>query len=149
LETIVAPDIASSNGRAVDGRVQVRVSGAGDVEAQPCGRDHAREDVERHVCDAPPPAEIASEIRPADDEVGVEPAARFADHRVRPLLAELVAVAVEEDVHLLLDVVRAEELRVGAPEDRLRAARTELAQPVEPSFGVRDDEVVLGRVGPK
>ena len=75
------------------------------------------------------------------------PAARLADHRLHPLAPELVAVAVEEDVGLLLDRQRREELRVGAPEDRLRAARAELEQARQPALGVRDDEVVLGRIG--
>ena len=73
--------------------------------------------------------------------------ARLADHRRHPVAAELVPVAVEEDVVELLDRLRREELGVGAPEDRLRAPRAELEQARQPALGVRDDEVVLGRVG--
>ena len=101
-------------------------------------------DVERDVADAARVAGVAAEVRAAEREVdlGIAPA-RLADERVHPLAPELVAVAVEEDVVLLLDGERLEELRVGAPEDRLGAARAELAQPVEPALGVREHEVVL------
>src|SRR5207237_5844593 len=54
--------------------------------------------------------------------------------------------AVEEDVHLLLDRFREEHVRIGAPKDRLGAARAELAQPLETTLRVRDDEVVFARV---
>ncbi len=70
------------------------------------------------------------------------------DHeRVDPLGAELLPVPVEEDVGRLLDRQRPEELGVGAPEDRLGAARAELAQPLQAALGVGHDEVVLGRIG--
>ena len=73
--------------------------------------------------------------------------AGLADHRRHPVAPELVAVAVEEDVRLLLDRLRREELGVGAPEDGLGAPGAELEQAVEPALGVRDDEVVLARIG--
>src|SRR5687767_87718 len=75
-------------------------------------------------------------------ELGRGPA-RLAHHRGHPVAAELVAVAVEEDVVHLLHRLRREEVGVGAPEDGLRATRAELAQPLEPALRVRDDEVVL------
>ena len=118
-----------------------------DVQVDPRGGDRTREDVERHVAAEPGAADVAAEVLAAEREVGVEAAARLADHRGRPLLPELVAVAVEEDVGLLVDLMRLEELRVGAPEDRLGSARAELAEPVEPALRVGDDEVVLRRVG--
>src|SRR5947207_16023304 len=93
--------------------------------------------------------DVAAEILPAEREVDLSVrAARLADQGLHPLATELVAVAVEEDVVLLLDRRRLEELRVGCPEDRLRAARTELAQALEAAFGVRDDDAVLGGMGP-
>ena len=96
----------------------------------------------------PRAAGVALEVTAAERELELgRGAARLADHRRHPVPAELVAVAVEEDVVHLLDAPRREELGIGAPEDRLRAARAELAQPPEPALRVRDDEVVLGRIG--
>ena len=93
-------------------------------------------------------ADVALEVAAAEREVRVrQRARRLADHRLHPVAPELVAVAVEEDVVLLLDLLRREELGIGAPEDRLGAPRAELAQPLEPALGVRDHEVVLGRIG--
>ena len=84
-------------------------------------------------------ADVALEVAAAEREVDVgQRPRRLADHRLHPVAAELVAVAVEEDVVLLLDRLRREELRVGAPEDRLGAARAELAQALEAALGVRD-----------
>ena len=120
-------------------RVDRRVRAARDAEVDARRGDRAREDVERDVADEPRRADVAVEVAAAECEVDVgQRARRLADHRLHPVAPELVAVAVEEDVHLLLDRLRREELGVGAPEDRLGAARTELAQPLEPAFGVRD-----------
>ena len=118
------------------------------VEIDPCRRDRAREHVERHVADDARVADVTLKVAPAEREVdrGRRPA-RLADHRRRPLPPELVAVAVEEDVHLLLDRLRREELRVRAPEHRLRAAGAELEQARQPALRVREHEVVLRRVG--
>ncbi len=91
--------------------------------------------------------DVALEVAAAEHEIDVrQRARRLADERLHPLAAELVAVAVEEDVHLLLDRQREEEIRVGAPEDRLGAPGAELAQPVETALRVGDDEVVLARI---
>ena len=91
---------------------------------------------------------VAEEVVAAEREVDVRELARgLADERRHPLAPELVAVAVEEDVGLLLDRLRREELGVGAPEDRLGAAGAELEQALEPALGVRDHEVVLARIG--
>ena len=108
----------------------------------------AGEGVERHVADDPGAAGVALEVAAAERELELRRrAARLADHRRHPLAPELVPVAVEEDVVQLLDRLRREELGVGAPEDRLGAARAELEQALEAALGVRDDEVVLGRIG--
>ena len=121
---------------------------ARDAEVDARRRDRAREDVERHVADLACVAGVAAEIAPAEREVDVRQLARrLADHRLHPVAAELVAVAVEEHVQLLRHLVRREELGIGAPEDRLRPARAQLEQAVERALGVRDEEVVLGRVG--
>ena len=106
------------------------------------------EHVEGHVADPPSAARVALEVASAECEVDLgRAAARLADHGGHPVAAELVPVAVEEDVARLLHRPRLEELRVGAPEDRLRAAGAELEQARKPALGVGDDEVVLGRVG--
>ena len=133
-----------AGGRCVDGRVRA----ARDVQIDPGARDRLSEDVEGHVADHARVPGVAAEVLAAEREVdlGITPA-RLADELLHPLAPELVAVAVEEDVVLLLDGGRLEQLRVGGPEDRLRAARAELAQAVEPAFGVREHEVVLGRIG--
>ena len=118
------------------------------VEVDARRRDRAREDVERHVADLPRIAGVAAEVAAAEGEVDLgRGPARLAHHRRRPLLPELVAVAVEEDVHLLRDRLRREELRVGAPEDRLGPAGAELEQARQPALRVREHEVVLRRVG--
>ena len=96
--------------------------------------------IERRVAD------VALEVAAAEGELDVgQRARRLTDHRLHPVAPELVAVAVEEQVVLLVDLVRGEELRVGAPEDRLGAPCAELAQPVEAALRVRDQQVVLGR----
>ena len=112
------------------------------------GRDRVVERVEGDVADEPGAAGVALEVAAAERELELRRcAARLPDHRGHPLAPELVAVAVEEDVVELLDRLRREELGIGAPEDRLRAARPELEQALEAALGVRDDEVVLGRIG--
>src|SRR5262245_25078713 len=130
-------------GRGVDGGV----GAARDVQVDARGRDRPREHVEGNVAGEAGAADVAAEVLSAQREVGVQAAARLADHRLGPLLPELVAVAVEEDVRLLLDRVRLEELGVGAPEHRLGAPGAELAEPVEAALGVGDDQLVLRRVG--
>src|SRR5581483_2541092 len=65
----------------------------------------------------------------------------------RHVAGQARATDVAADVRLLLDRVRPEELRVGAPEDRLGTPGAELSQPLEPALRVRDEQVVLGRVG--
>src|SRR5213079_1799556 len=99
------------------------------------------------VAGEPRAPDVSPEVTPAEGEVGVQAPARLADHRRRPLLAELVAVAVEEDVRLLVDVVGPEELGVGSPEDCFGPAGAELAESVEPALRVRDDELVLRGIG--
>ena len=121
---------------------------ARDVEVDPRGRDRLVEGVEGDVADEPGAAGVALEVASAERELELRRRpARLADHRRHPVAAELVPVAVEEDVVQLLDRLRREELGVGAPEDRLRPPRAELEQARQPALGVRDDEVVLGRVG--
>src|SRR5919201_6248696 len=121
---------------------------ARDVEVDP-GRGHeAREDVERDVADDPRAADVAAEVEAAEREVDLAVApARLADERAHPVAPELVPVAVEEDVRLLLDGERPEELGVGGPEDGLGAASAELLEACEAALGVREHEVVLGRIG--
>src|SRR5215218_7594595 len=129
-------------------RVDRRVRPPRDGEVDAGGRDRARERAERDVADLARAADVAAEIAAAEREVRVrQPPRRLADHRRDPLTAKLVAVAVEEHVHLLLDRLRREEFGVRSPEDGLGAARAELAQPVEPAVGVRDHEVVLAGIG--
>src|SRR5262245_3094589 len=129
-------------------RVHARVRAAREAEVHSRGRDRAREDVERHVTGQAGAARVATEVASPEREVDVRQRARgLADERRPPVAPELVAVAVEPDVDLLVDRLRREEVCVGAPEDGLGAARAELEQPIEPAFGVRDDEVVLARIG--
>jgi hypothetical protein len=86
------------------------------------------------------------EVATAEREVGVgQGTRRRADHRLDPLAPELVAVAVEEDVGVLVHRLRREELGVGRPEERLCALRAELAQPRQRALRVREQQVVLGR----
>src|SRR5215218_1498422 len=95
-----------------------RVRAARDVQVDPRRRDRSREDVERDIADRARVSGVAAEVTPAEHEVDLGHAARRpADHRLDPLAAELVAVPVEEDVVFLLDVVRAEQIGIGAPED--------------------------------
>src|SRR5204862_546117 len=84
------------------------------------------EDVDRHLPGQAGAADVATEVLAPEGEVDLgKAAAGLADHHLCPLLAELVAEAVEEDVGLLVHGQRPEELRVGAPEDRLRPPRGE------------------------
>src|SRR5262245_57345560 len=100
---------------------------ARDAEVDARGRDLAREGVERNVADLARAPGVAAEVAAAEREVGVRQRARgSADHRLDPLAPELVAVAVEEDVHRLLDRLRREELGIRAPEHGLGPARAEI-----------------------
>ena len=130
--------------RPVDGGVR----SPRDVEVDPRSRDRPGEDVERHVAERAGGADVSLEVTSAEREVDPRIASRgLAHERLHPLAPELVAVAVEEDVVLLLDRERPEELRIRRPEDGLGATRAELEQPGEPALGVREHEVVLGRIG--
>src|SRR5579884_3994449 len=130
------------------GRVDGRVRAPGDAEVDPGRRDRPREAVERDDAEQPRPPGVAEEVLAAEREVDVgQPAGGLADERADPLAAELVAVAVEEDVDCLLHRLRGEELGIRPPEHRLRPAGAELAQPVETALGIGDDEVVLARIG--
>src|SRR5207253_3537122 len=92
---------------------------------------------------------ITPEVHSTESEVDLGIAsARFADERLHPFAPELVPVAVEEDVVLLLDGRWLKELRVGRPEDRFRAPRTQLTQTFESTLRVREHEIVLGGIGP-
>ena len=145
FETIAAPAAASSNGRHVDDpstvacarRVMLRLIRAAEI-----ARAKTLNGTSPSVRAAPtspwksrPPS--AKSIRGSR--------LRLAHERLHPLAPELVAVAVEEDVVLLLDLERPEELRIRRPEDGLGATRAELEQPGEPALGVREQEVVLRR----
>ena len=148
FETIAAPALASSNGRHEDEAGNGGVRAARDVEVDPRGGDRLVEGVEGDVADEPGAAGVALEVAPAEGELELRRgAARLPHHRGHPVAAELVPVAVEEDVVQLLDRLRREELGVGAPEDRLRPPGAELEQARQPALRVRDDEVVLGRIG--
>src|SRR5207253_698230 len=126
-----------------------RVRTARQIEVDPRGADRARKDVERNASDQARTSRVTAEVAAAEREVDVlQPSARLPDERAHPLAAELVAVAVEEDVVLLLDVHRHEELRIDAPEDGLNAPCTELLQAGGAAFRVADDEVVLAWIGP-
>ena len=129
-------------------RVNGRVRAARDVEVDPRRGDRTREDIERNVADRPRSADVAAKVAAAEREVGVrQKSRRLADECRHPFAPELVAVAVEEDVVLLVDVVRVEQLGVGRPENRLRAPRSERAQPFQPALGVGEHEVVLLGIG--
>src|SRR6266540_1691095 len=118
------------------------------VQVDPRTRDRVREDVERDVAHEPRVADVPTEAAAAEGEIDLRVvAARLGNQRLHPLPPELVAVAVEEDVDVLLDLSRCEQLRVGAPENRLRATRAEVTQTLEPALGVRQHEVVLGWIG--
>ena len=112
--------------RARDGRMRT----ARDVQVDAGGGDRAGEDVERDVAEQARRAGVALEVEAPEREVelGREPG-RLADHRLHPVAPELVPVAVEEHVQLLLDRLRREELGIGAPEERLRATCAELEEP--------------------
>src|SRR5204863_585784 len=100
------------------GGVYARMCAARDVQVDPARRDRPVEDVEGDVTEHACAARVALEVEAAEGEVGLQQAAaRLADHRGSPLAPELVAVAVEEDVHLLLDGLREEDVRIGSPED--------------------------------
>src|SRR2546423_156132 len=62
-------------------------------------------------------------------------------------VGEQLAIGGDGLVRLLLDRERSEERGVGAPEDRLDAAGTELEQTLRAALRVRDEEVVLARIG--
>src|SRR5438477_8642104 len=129
-------------------RVHARVRAAREAEIDARRRDRAREDVERHVAGETRAPGVALEVAPAEREVDVGQRARgLADERSHPVAPELVAVAVEVDVDLLVDLLRREEVGIGTPEDSLRAPCAELEQSLEAAFGVRDDEVVFARIG--
>ena len=106
-----------------------------------------REDVEGNVTDHPRVASIAAKVPAAEREVdlGLAPA-RLADERLHPFTAELVSVAVEEDVVLLLDRRGLEQLGIRGPEHSLCAPRSQLAQPLETALRVRQHDVVLRRI---
>src|SRR5579862_4141573 len=81
--------------RRMDGRVRA----ARDAEVDVRRGDRARKGIERHVADGAGAADVALKVAAAEREVDIrKPARRFADHRLHPLAAKLVAVAVEEDV---------------------------------------------------
>src|SRR3954447_919846 len=126
--------------RRVDGRMRA----PRDVEIDPRPGDCLREDVEGNIADDLRAADVPAKVLAAQGKVDLRIAsARLADQRLHPLTPELVAVAVEKDVVLLLDRCRLEQLRVGGPEHGLRTACAELAQTVEPALRVGEDEVVL------
>src|SRR6266511_474768 len=124
-----------------------RVRAARDVEVDARARDRLREHVEGHVADEARVADVAAEVAPAEREVDLPILpARLPDEGLHPFAAELVAVAVEEHVVLLLDRRGLEHLGVGGPEDGLCAARAELTEPLEPAFGIREHQVVFGGI---
>ena len=147
FDTIAAPEDASSNGLAVD-----------EPRVVACGRrvmfrlTRAAEMARANTLNGTSPKRRAAPVSPWKSR---PPSAmsrpgcatrRLAHHRLHPVTSELVAVAVEEDVDLLLDVLRREELGVGAPVERLRPPRAELEQAWDPSLRIRDHEVVLPRI---
>src|SRR5262245_16825090 len=78
----------------VDGPVRA----ARHVEVDPGGGDRAREDVDRDAADEPGAADVAAKVLAAEGEIDLGKApARLTDHQLRPLPAELVPEAVEED----------------------------------------------------
>src|SRR5947209_4550593 len=80
-------------------RLHARVRAPGDVEIDPRGGDRVREDVERDAAEHSRTAGVAAIVVAPDGEVHVGQApARLADQLAHPLPAELVGVAVEEDV---------------------------------------------------
>src|SRR4029078_1800489 len=88
-----------------------------DVEVETAPRDRLCEDVERDVADQPCVADVTAGIGTAEREVDLRvQTARVTAERLHPLTAELVSVAVEEDVVLLVDSHRLEELGICRPE---------------------------------
>ena len=125
-----------------------RVRPARDVQVDPSRGDRAREHVEGNVTELARRSGVALEVESAEGEVQFwRLAGRLADHLLHPVAPELVAVAVEEDVDLLLDGLGREELGIRSPEERLRPARSELEEPRRTALRVRDHEVVLERIG--
>src|SRR5439155_15649492 len=123
--------------RGVDGRVRA----ARDVEIDARRRNRTREHVEGNAAGEASAAEIAAEVAAAEGEVHVlQPSARLADERADPFAPELVAVAVEEHVGLLLHVQGREELGIDAPEDGLHAPRAELSQPLLAALRAAGDQ---------
>ena len=121
---------------------------SGHVQVHPRSGDRAGETVERDVTQDARRTRVALEVEPAEPEVEVgREARRLPDHRLHPVAPELVAVAVEEDVDVLLDRLGREELGIGAPEERLRATCAELHEPPDPALRVREHEVVLPGIG--
>ena len=130
--------------RAVDGGVRA----PRDVEVDARCRDGAREDVERHVAEHPRAADVALEVAAAEREVDPRVAPGTARPRLaHPLPAELVPVAVEEDVVLLLDGQWPEETRGRPPRALPPPCARRAQQAAEAAFRVREDEVELGRIG--
>src|SRR4051794_8946581 len=85
------------------GRNHGRVRATCDVEVDPRARDRLRKDVEGDVADEARPAEVATEVAAAHGEVQLRvDAARLTDHRLHPVAPELVPVAVEEQVDVLV-----------------------------------------------
>ena len=125
----------------------LRVRPSCHVEVDPCGGDRAGKDVERDVAEHARRAHVPLEVEPTEPEVELrsEPR-RLTHHRLHPVTPELVAVAVEEDVHVLLDGLGREELGIGAPVEHVGPTRAELEQTRYPAMGVRQHEVVLPRV---
>ena len=77
---------------------------AREVEVHARRRERVVEGVERHVADQARASGVAAEVAAAEREVDLrKPPARLADELAHPLAPELVAIAVEEDVLLLLD----------------------------------------------
>src|SRR3954469_6305933 len=104
---------------------------ARDAEVDAGRRDRSGEDIERDVADRPRTPGVATEVAAAEREVDIrELARRLTDHGFHPVAPELVAVAVEEHIHLLRDRLGCEELGVGAPEDSLGSARAERPEPL-------------------
>src|SRR5712691_9892279 len=98
--------------------VHRRVRAPRDVQVDPRSRDRLGEHVERDVADQSRVPDVAPEVLPAEREVDLRIAAtRLPDQRLHPFAAEFVPVPVEEDVVLLLDRSRLEQLRIDSPED--------------------------------
>ena len=121
----------SCRGRGGDGRVRPPCH----VEIDARRRDRACERVERMSPIVRARARVALEVEPAEREVEVRRTARrLADHRLHPVAPELVAVAVEEDVDLLLDGCGAKNSG-SAPQKSASARRapSSSSRPIPPS----------------